>query len=214
MFARRQRSPWVPRVVVGVVVLLVGVWFGGHPTWLPSPVRSVFVAQSGNDKLLDQVLGLIQRDYYRKVDRTQLVNKGLQAAVASLDDPYSHYYDPTDYHSFQNVDNPHLSGIGVDIKPEAQGLLVQDVFQGSPAAHAGLTTGDMIVAVGSTSLANRSVDFSASLIKGRRRDQGHPHRPARASAGASSPSAGPTSWYRSRPAASSTTTGTRSATWS
>jgi carboxyl-terminal processing protease len=167
MYARRQRSPWLPRLLVGLVVLVVGLWFGGHPTWLPKPIRSAFVSQSNNDKLVNQVLGLIQSDYYRKVNRSQLVNQGLEAAVASLDDPYSHYYDPSDYQAFQNVDNPHLSGIGIDIRVEPQGLLVQDVFDGSPAAKAGLTSGDIIVAVGSTSLANRSADFSASLIKGR-----------------------------------------------
>ena len=154
-------------VLLGVIVLLVGVWFGGHPSWLPGPIRSAFVSQSSNDKLINQVLGLIQTDYYRKVDRSDLVNKSLGAAVASLNDKYSHYYDPADYHSFQNEDNPHLSGIGIDIKLQSQGLLVQDVFQGSPAAKAGLARGDVIVEVGSTSLANRSADFSASLIKGR-----------------------------------------------
>jgi carboxyl-terminal processing protease len=169
MYARRQRSSRWVKVLLGVIVLLVGVWFGGHPSWLPGPVRSVFVAQDSNDKLLNQVLGLIQNDYYRKVDRSDLVNKGLQAAVASLDDPYSHYYDPSDYKSFQNVDNPHLSGIGIDIgtRPQPQGLLVEDVFQGSPAAKAGLTRGDVITQVGSTSLANRSEKFSAALIKGK-----------------------------------------------
>jgi carboxyl-terminal processing protease len=167
MNTRRQGSPRYVKVLLGVIVLLVGVWFGGHPSWLPGPVRSVFVAQDNNDKLLNQVLGLIQNDYYRKVSRSDLVNKGLQAAVASLDDPYSHYYDPSDYKGFQNVDNPHLSGIGIDIKVQHQGLLVQDVFQGSPAAKAGLDRGDIITQVGSTSLANRSADFSASLIKGR-----------------------------------------------
>ncbi|HEY2318020.1 MAG TPA: S41 family peptidase [Solirubrobacteraceae bacterium] len=167
MYPRQRRSSRLVMVLLGVVVLLVGVWFGGHPSWLPGPVRSAFVAQTSDDKLLNQVLGLIQNDYYRKVERSDLVNKGLQAAVASLDDPYSHYYDPTDYRTFQNQDNPHLSGIGIDIKVQPQGLLVQDVFQGSPADQAGLARGDVIVQVGSTSLANRSVDFSASLIKGR-----------------------------------------------
>jgi carboxyl-terminal processing protease len=167
MYARRQRSPVLVRVLIGIIVLLIGVWFGGHPSWLPGPVRSAFVSQSSNDKLINQVLGLIQNDYYRKVDRSDLVDKGLNAVVASLNDKYSHYYDPTDYRSFQNQDNPHLSGIGIDIKDQSQGLLVQDVFQGSPAERAGLARGDVIVEVGSTSLANRSADFSASLIKGR-----------------------------------------------
>ena len=41
------------------------------------------------------------------------------------------------------------------------------MFEGSPAAMAGLVRGDVITHVGSTSLANRSASFSAALIKGR-----------------------------------------------
>jgi len=44
------------------------------------------------------------------------------AAGASLDDPYSHYYDPSDYHSFQNETDPHLSGIGIDIEAKPGGV--------------------------------------------------------------------------------------------
>jgi carboxyl-terminal processing protease len=170
MYARRQqRFPWLWAVLGAVVILLVGVWFGGHASWLPGPVRSTFVSQSSNDKLIDQVLGLLTKDYYRPVSRTQLVNQGLAAAVASLDDPYSHYYDPTDYQTFQNQDNPHLQGIGVDIDPQPtpQGLRVVDVFDGTPAARAGITRGDVITAVGPTSLAGRTITFSTALIKGR-----------------------------------------------
>ena len=46
---------------LGVIVLLIGVWFGGHPSWLPGPIRSAFVSQSNDDKLINQVLGLIQK---------------------------------------------------------------------------------------------------------------------------------------------------------
>ncbi len=166
MYSRRKRSAW-PWALVAVIVLLVGVWFGGHPSWLPGPIRSAFVSQSQNDRLINRVLGMLSKDYYRKVDRSQLVNKGLAAAVASLDDPYSHYYDPADYHSFQNQDNPQISGIGITPRALPRGLLVQDVFAGSPAARAGLARGDLITDVGSTSLANRPASFSASLIRGR-----------------------------------------------
>ncbi|MGA9858017.1 MAG: S41 family peptidase [Solirubrobacteraceae bacterium] len=168
MRARRPGSRiWLPRLLAGLVVLLLGVWLGGHPNLLPAPVRSTFVASNGNDRIIDQVLGLVSRDYYRKVPRSSLVNQGLAAAVASLNDPYSHYYDPADYHAFQNQDNPHVAGIGIDIVPAPRGLLVRDVFGGSPASRAGLQGGDLILAVGSTTLAKRPERVSESLIRGR-----------------------------------------------
>jgi carboxyl-terminal processing protease len=168
MFAPSSRSPRTAVLVgIAVVAVIVGLWFGGHPSWLPSPLRSAFVAQSSSDQIENDVLGLLQRDYYRKVNRAQLVNTGLAAAVASLDDPYSHYYSPSTYESFQNELSPHLSGVGIDVETVPRGLLVVDVFAGSPAAKAGLGRGDVITEVDSTSLAKRSADFSASLIKGR-----------------------------------------------
>jgi carboxyl-terminal processing protease len=167
MASRRSSRPkLVTRVVIVVIVLLIGIWIGGHPGWLPSPLRSAFVDKS-DDPLVNQVLSLLQNDYYRPLNRNQLVNKGLAGMVASLDDPYSHYYDPSDYQGFLNESNPHLSGIGVDVIGETRGLRVEDVFPGSPAAQAGLVRGDVIVAVGGASLASRPATYGSRLIKGR-----------------------------------------------
>ena len=163
----RNRSRTAVLVAAAVVALLVGLWLGGHPSWLPGPVRSAFVSQSSEQQLTNDVYGLLQSDYYRPVTRSTLVNQGLAAAVASLGDPYSHYFDPADYHAFQNQSNPHLSGVGIDAVSDPRGLRVVDVFPGSPAARAGLGHGDLIVSVGSTSLVNRPEGFSAALIKGR-----------------------------------------------
>jgi carboxyl-terminal processing protease len=166
MFPRSSRAPRiVTRLAIGLVVLLIGVWLGGHPSWLPSSVRGTFEGDS-NGQFVNRVLDMLSHDYYRPIDRNQLVNTGLAAAIASLHDPYSHYYDPAAYKSFLNQDNPHLSGIGIDVQNEAKGLRVVDVFDDSPAARAGLARGDVIIAVGPSSLANRSADFGSKLIRG------------------------------------------------
>jgi carboxyl-terminal processing protease len=149
-----------------LVLLAAGVWLGGHPDWMPSGLRSAFVNESGS-RVMQDVISLIERDYYRKVNQNQLINKGVSAAVASLDDPYSHYFDPTDYRAFENDSNPHLSGIGVDVLPISGGLEVVGVFPGSPAARAGLAHGDKIVRVDRKSLSGHSVEYDSSLIRGK-----------------------------------------------
>jgi carboxyl-terminal processing protease len=161
------------RLAVGVVLLIaVGLWFGGHPSWLPSPLRRVFVSQSANQKLTNQVMGLIGEDYFRKRDITTLENtatqEGLEAAVASLNDPYSHYYPPALYQSFQNALTPQVVGIGVEIadEPVHGGIEIEEVFQGSPAAKARLQHGDIITAVNDKSLAGKNINQSSALIKG------------------------------------------------
>lgn len=164
---RSRRPPTVVLVAAGIVLLAVGLWFGGHPSWLPSPLRSAFVSQSANQRLENQVYGLLTRDYYRKLNRTTLVNDGLAGAVASLGDPYSHYYDPTNYHAFQNTTtNPHDQGIGVSVLPARRGLLVVEVYAHTPAARAGIAAGDMITGVGDTPLVGHSETFAQHLIQG------------------------------------------------
>jgi carboxyl-terminal processing protease len=165
---RRARSPLRQRsrlLLLGLLILVLGVWLGGHPGWLPSGLRSTFTDEP-NGQLMQDVLNVLQRDYYRPISASQLESRGIAGAIASLHDPYSHYFAPSDYRTFLSQSNPHLSGIGVDVLPDPHGLRVVDVFPSSPAAHAGLERGDVIVEVGATSLANRSADFDSALIRG------------------------------------------------
>ncbi len=151
-----------------VLLLLVGVWFGGHPSWLPSPLRSAFVSKTANQRLVQTTLDLIAKDYYRKVDTKKLLNTGLEAAVASLNDPYSHYFPPALYTSFQQETNPQVAGIGVEVavQPVDNGIEIEEVIQGSPAARAGLRHGDIITAVGAKSLKGMTVAAGSKLIRG------------------------------------------------
>jgi carboxyl-terminal processing protease len=150
-------------IVVGLVLLLFGTWLGGHATWLPSPFSSG-VVRDRQARLVNQVLDDIHSEYFRKVNATQLTNSGITAMIASLHDPFSHYFSPTEYKSLFSV--PHLNGIGVDVVPAKLGLRVVDVFNGYPAARAGLLPGDLIIKVGSTLLEGHSASFAQGLIRG------------------------------------------------
>ena len=153
--------------VAFVAVLALGILIGGHPTWLPSSLRSVFVSQTSQERQVQSVLNLIAQNYYRPVNTQQLLDNGLESAVDGLD-PYSHYFPPALYKSFQNQTNPQVTGIGVDVNPEpvGGGIQIEEVFPGSPAAKAGLAHGDIILAVDGRSLDGKTVNEGSTLIRG------------------------------------------------
>jgi carboxyl-terminal processing protease len=160
----------VPRLLAGtagaLVLLLLGIYLGGHPSSLPGPIRDTFVGDD-DTQLMREALDTIDDIYYRNVGRDELVNRGIEGAVASLRDQFSHYFDPRTYKRFEQVTNPSFSGIGVTVRPERDGpLTIESVIQGTPAARAGLRRGDRIVAVNGRPLAGRPSSESIGLIKG------------------------------------------------
>jgi carboxyl-terminal processing protease len=152
-------------ILLAVLALAVGIWLGGHPSWLPPSLRGAFVADSQGQRV-QNVLSLLSKNYYRPLNQEKLVDRGLEAAVASLHDPYSHYFPPAEFHQFMQITNPQFGGIGVEVLPNPRGLEVTQVFPDSPAAHAGLVGGDVITGVGSVSLVGKSEDSASGLIRG------------------------------------------------
>jgi carboxyl-terminal processing protease len=143
---RRRRSP-VPVLVVLLPVLLVaGIWLGGHPSTLPGFARDALV-DDGDAQVYQEALDLIQRDYYRKVDRDRLLNESLGAAVKSLDDQFSGYFSPEDYADFQEATQGQFEGVGMTVEEAPRGLTVLTVYDGSPADAGGLKPGDVVTEV-------------------------------------------------------------------
>jgi carboxyl-terminal processing protease len=152
-------------LLAAIILLLVGIWLGGHPGSLPSPLRGRLL-ESNRRNVTQQALNILATRFYRPVDRSSLVDQGLSAMVAGLDDPYSHYLDPGAYRERNAPSTREIGGIGITTTPEATGLRVVGVVDGSPAAGAGLIPGDLIIKVGSTSLADRPEQAGPDLIRG------------------------------------------------
>jgi carboxyl-terminal processing protease len=147
------------------VVLIAGIWLGGHPGNLPGFARDAFVGDS-EGRLYDEALDMIADNYYREVDKDKLVDEGLAAGIESLDDRFSAYFDPKAYQQFQEATEGAFEGVGMNVAEVDRGLKVLTVFEDSPAERGGIRAGDVITAVDGRSLAGKTSEQATALIKG------------------------------------------------
>jgi carboxyl-terminal processing protease len=145
------------------VLLVLGVWWGGHPEDLPAFARSGLVVHA-ETRVVDEAIERISDDYYRPVSTGALANASVAGAVASLHDRFSHYLSPQEFRGFDEP--PSFTGIGVEVAPKKRGLTIERVFNSSPASRAGLKDGETIVGVGGRKLEGLSPDAATGLIKG------------------------------------------------
>jgi carboxyl-terminal processing protease len=162
-----QRKSSIAAIVASlVVVLLGGVWLGGHPDDLPGFARDAFVADH-QARLIDVAAERIQHDYYRRVPASELVNASITGMIADLHDRFSQYLAPRDYRTFLRSSSQQFSGVGMTVDSVSRGLRVVEVFDQSPAQRAGITPGDVITAVNGKSIAHVAEDAATAMIKGK-----------------------------------------------
>jgi carboxyl-terminal processing protease len=165
---RRLPSPDTSKrgVQAAIIVLLAGIWLGGHPGDLPSPLRTGVFEAKRTQIVTQQALNILTSRYYRPLDRTKLVDLALTGMVAGLDDPYSHYIDPNAYEASTNESDNQAVGIGITFMHEPEGSRIVGVVEDSPAARAGLKRGDLIVKLGSVPLVDLGDESVSDLLTG------------------------------------------------
>ena len=152
-------------VLSSLLVLVVGIWLGGHPRYLPGPVADVFVGKNDRRVVLEG-LDTIHDKYYRKVSRGELSNAALKGAVSDLDDRFSAYFSQKEFARFNKAINNQFSGIGTVVGGVKDGLRFAMVYPGSPAEKAGIRAGDVITRANGRVLAGLSEGAATALIKG------------------------------------------------
>ncbi len=150
-------------VVLLPVLLVLGLWLGGHPKELPGFLRNAFVSNH-ETQVVNEAIEKVASDYYRPIPKSSLASSSIAGMVSSLHDPYSTYLTPKEFKGFDQPAS--FAGIGVSVDPAPTGLRVARVFDSSPAQRAGLKEGDTIVAVNGGSLHGVPANKSVALIKG------------------------------------------------
>ena len=118
---------------------------------------------------LNEVLDLIQNEYYIEVDEEELILGAIRGMVDSLDDPYSFYRTPEEMTQEQDHEDGKYQGVGLQLlQTEDNQLLITRVFANSPAEKAGIKPGDKLLIVEGVDLSKEvdMIQTAKSLLLG------------------------------------------------
>lgn len=139
----------VAGLALGIAVAMTGGVLAerGAVSSRAARVAAARAAPSGADaRELAEIVARVKREYVEPVDEHELLENAVRGMVAGLD-PYSAYLDPDEYDEIRLSTSGRYPGIGVEVSAEQGGIMVLRTIEGSPAARAGIRSGDLIVRI-------------------------------------------------------------------
>jgi len=117
-------------------------------------------------ELFGNVLDIVDHQYVSKVDDKKLIESSLKGMLTSLD-PHSDYLTPEDYRDMQDTTRGEYGGLGIEITSEDGLVKVISPIDGTPAARAGIKSGDFITAVNGQSVIGLTVNEAVKQMRGK-----------------------------------------------
>ena len=123
--------------------------------------------QNVDYSLLWQTLDILNsKDIDKPLDQQKLLYGAISGMVNAVGDPYTTFFDPTDYQNFKTVLSGSFQGIGAAVGLKDTQIVIISVIDGSPAKAAGLLPGDAIMKIDGTPTTNESLDDAVGKIRG------------------------------------------------
>lgn len=119
-----------------------------------------------SDSLKQEVIDLITGYHVSGVEAEDLDTASIEAAIVSLNDPYTEYFTRDKWQAFMDSLENQYSGIGIRVGTNERGFFVLEVFPDSPAEEAGMLDGDYIIAVDGEETEGLTTDELVSRITG------------------------------------------------
>ncbi|HEY5257749.1 MAG TPA: S41 family peptidase [Candidatus Baltobacteraceae bacterium] len=129
------------------------------------------VATSGDDEAaLDRTLSDAQARYAKQLGNggaNALAQAALRGLLGAPGDPYTEYLSPREIQTMNEaLDGGNFGGIGVYIYQLKDGRVIVAPIDDMPAAHAGIKSGDIVVAVDGAPVTGLSLDRVQTMIRG------------------------------------------------
>lgn len=116
-------------------------------------------------KILADVFALVERNYVEPVKPDQLINGAINGMLETLD-PHSNYMTPKMYKEMQTETRGSFGGIGFEITIRDKVLTVVAPIEDTPAARAGIQSGDLILRIDGKSTKDMTLMDAVDLMRG------------------------------------------------
>ena len=95
------------------------------------------------------------------------MKKGVYSGyLTSIDDSGARYYTPDEYYYKTREESGNIVGLGMDFTKEESGYIrISNVYDGSPAAAAGILPGDVIISVEGVSILESGYESAAEQLR-------------------------------------------------
>jgi len=110
-------------------------------------------------------LETIKKEYVNEVDQTEIMDSAINGLLQSLD-PYSAYMSPKSFDGMQTDTRGEFGGLGIEIGMESGVVKVISPIDDTPAANAGIKSGDYIVRINDQQVQGKTLTEAVELMRG------------------------------------------------
>ncbi len=115
--------------------------------------------------LFGDIFDRIRSQYVEEVDEKQLIEAAINGMLTSLD-PHSSYLSADAADDMRVQTSGEFGGLGIEVTQEDGWVKVVAPMDGTPAANAGLQSGDFITQVNGESLLGLTLDQAVDMMRG------------------------------------------------
>ena len=116
-------------------------------------------------QLFAEVLERVKRDYVEPIDDAELLDSAIRGMVRDLD-PHSEFLDASEYREIRSSTSGSYTGVGIEVAEIDDTIRVISPIAGSPAARAGIRSGDQLVAVDGRAIDARRMQEAMNDLRG------------------------------------------------